>query len=302
MSYEAFRRANSLLNQHISRISGNQAGFKIHYWGFMPLHYNNSLHRHSFFEICYVLEGAGEYTDNGVDYPLQTGTLFCSKPGVWHQIRSEQGLALFFVAFEVDESQTSEAYTRGFRSIAHHGKIIASPEDAQITAQIWQTILDLMGSTRPIPGDMLQHLVLSLFLSFLHGLSSAPNINDDALNEDTEEHRQWRRAKLYIEDNLSSPLRMEQVSQELGISSRHLSRLFRTQLGQTFVHYVQERRVQKAKEWLLNSDLAIKDIAERAGFESVHYFTRVFTRKLGVAPAKFRKAQFTDGRQNRKQT
>jgi len=149
---------------------------------------------------------------------------------------------------------------------------------------------------------MLQHLVLSLFLSFLHGLSSTPNLSGDALNEDTEEHRQLRRAKLYIEDNLSSPLRIEQVSQELGISSRHLSRLFHTQLGQTFVHYVQEQRVQKAKDWLLNSDIAIKDIAERTGFESVHYFTRVFTRKLGVAPAKFRKAQFTDGRQNRKQT
>jgi len=128
MSYEAFRRANALLNQHISQISGNQASFKIHYWGFMPLHYSNSLHRHSFFEICYVLEGSGEYTDDGVDYPLQAGTLFCSKPGVWHQIRSEQGLALFFVAFEVDESQTSEAYTRGFRSIAHHGKIVADPK------------------------------------------------------------------------------------------------------------------------------------------------------------------------------
>jgi len=302
MSYEAFRRANALLNQQITQISGDLASFKIHYWGFMPLHYSNSLHRHSFFEICYVLEGSGEYTDDGVDYPLQDGTLFCSKPGVWHQIRSEQGLTLFFVAFEVDESQTSEAYARAFRSLAHRGKIEAEKEDSRITAQIWQTIFNLTESKQPISKDMLQHLVLSLFLSFLNGFSFAPDLNSDALNDDTEEHRLLKRAKLYIEDNLSSSLRIEYVSQELGISSRHLSRLFHSQLGQTFVHYVQERRVQKAKDWLLNSDIAIKDIAERAGFESVHYFTRVFTRKLGVAPAKFRKAQFTDGRQNKKHT
>lgn len=44
----AYRKANALLNQHISNISDGQTSFHIHYWGFMPNHYNNSLHRHSF--------------------------------------------------------------------------------------------------------------------------------------------------------------------------------------------------------------------------------------------------------------
>ncbi|GGH36262.1 AraC family transcriptional regulator [Paenibacillus segetis] len=297
-----FRRANALLNQHITQIAGEQVSFRIHYWGFMPSHYNNSLHRHSFFEICYVLEGCGEYSDNGVDYLLQEGILFCSRPGIWHQIRSEQGLTLFFVAFEIDESRTSENYSRNFRSLIHRGKIVAESKDASISAQIWQTIFSMAESKHPISKDMLQHLVLSLLLSFLHGFSPLPDSSVNSLDEDTAEHRLLKRAKLYIEDNLSSPLRIEHVSQELGISSRHLSRLFHSQLGQTFVHYVQEHRVQRAKEWLLNSDIAIKDIAKRAGFDSVHYFTRVFTKMLGVAPAKFRKSQFADGRQDRIQT
>lgn len=302
MPYHDFRRANALLNQHISQIAGDEVSFRIHYWGFMPHHYNNSVHRHSFFEICYVLEGCGEYTDDGVDYPLLDGTFFCSRPGIWHQIRSEQGLTLFFVAFEINESWTSETYSRNFRSLANRGKIIAEPKNAYISAQIWQAILSLIESKQPVSKDMLQHLVLSLFLSFLHGFSSVQDLNTDSLDEDTEEHRLLKRAKLYIEDNLSSPLRIEHVSQELGISSRHLSRLFHSQLGQTFVQYIQERRVQKAKKWLLSSDIAIKDIAKRTGFDSVHYFTRVFTKKLGVAPAKFRKSQFTEGRQKKKQT
>jgi AraC-like DNA-binding protein/mannose-6-phosphate isomerase-like protein (cupin superfamily) len=302
MPYQDFRRANSLLNQHISQITGDQISIRIHYWGFMPLHYNNSLHQHSFFEICYVLKGSGEYSDNGVDYTLEDATLFCSRPGIWHQIRSEQGLTLFFVAFEIDESGTSEAYSRNFRSLIHRGKIIAEPKNAYLSAQIWQTIFSVFESKQPVSIDMLQHLVLSLFLSFLQGLSSASDLSVNSLDEDTEEHRLLKRAKLYIEDNLSSSLSIVHVSQELGISSRHLSRLFHSQLGQTFVHYVQERRVQKAKGWLLNSDNTIKDIAKRVGFDSVHYFTRVFTKLMGVAPAKFRKSQFADGRQDRKQT
>lgn len=48
MLYQDFRRANALLNQHISQITADEVSFRIHYWGFMPSHYNNSLHRHSF--------------------------------------------------------------------------------------------------------------------------------------------------------------------------------------------------------------------------------------------------------------
>lgn len=298
MPYQTYRRANALLNQHISEISDDSVSFRIHYWGFMPQHYNNSLHRHSFFEVCYVLQGNGSYEDNGIVYPLHDGTLFCSRPGIWHQIRSDEGLVLFFVAFEVEEMRTSEAYCRNFRTLVQRGKTVADPLDASISARIWQTIFSLGESKKPTSTAMFKYLCFSLLLSFLQGLS--PDLDQDlqSLEEDTEEHRQLTRAKLYIEDNLSSPLSVEHIAQELSISTRHLSRLFHCQLGQTIVQYIQERRVQKAKDWLLHGDMAIKEIARRTGFESVHYFTRVFTKKLGVAPARFRKSQFADGRQN----
>jgi AraC-like DNA-binding protein/quercetin dioxygenase-like cupin family protein len=298
MHYQTYRRANALLNQHIPEIVNDQVSFRIHYWGFMPQHYNNSVHRHSFFEVCYVLQGDGSYEDNGSIYPLHDGTLFCSRPGIWHQIRSDEGLVLFFVAFEVDETRSSDAYCRNFRSLIHRGKIVAGTPDANISAQIWQTIFGLVESHKPVSKDMLKHLSLSLLLSFLQGLSPDLDQELESLEEDSEEHRQLKRSKLYIEDNLSASLSVELIAHELSISTRHLSRLFHSQLGQTLVHYIQERRVQKAKEWLLHSDIAIKEIAKRTGFESVHYFTRVFTKKLGVAPARFRKSQFADGRQN----
>ncbi|WP_222708492.1 hypothetical protein [Paenibacillus sp. N3.4] len=45
---------------------------------------------------------------------------------------------------------------------------------------------------------------------------------------------------------------------------------------------------------MVNSEIAIKEIAKVTGFDSVHYFTRVFTNKIGVPPAMFRKSQFSD--------
>ncbi|AIQ42831.1 AraC family transcriptional regulator [Paenibacillus sp. FSL R7-0312] len=295
---QAYRKANALLNQHISNLSDGQTSFHIHYWGFMPNHYNNSLHRHSFFEICYVQQGTGSYLDDDVLYPLEPGALFCSRPGIWHQIRSEQGLVLFFIAFEIDESRTPAACRKLFQDITASGQAIASHENAALSARIWLTLFSLAESEAAVSRLPMNHLALALLHSFTQAFSPESNPQAGAMEEVSGEHRHFERAKLYIRDNLSSPLQMAQVARELDISPRHLSRIFQVRLGQTFVHYIQERRIQQAKDLLLHTDLPIKDIAERCGFESVHYFTRVFTKQLGVSPARFRRLQFADGRQN----
>ena len=106
----------------------------------------------------------------------------------------------------------------------------------------------------------------------------------------------FHQAELFIQDNLGEPLSLERVAGHLHVTTRHLTRLFRKYGHQSFVHYVQERRVRQAKHLLLNTDRQIKEIAVSCGFESVHYFTRVFTSKLGVTPARFRRSQFSEGR------
>lgn len=43
-----FKRANSILNRTLNRIDQQELSIRIHYWGFMPRHYDNTEHRHSF--------------------------------------------------------------------------------------------------------------------------------------------------------------------------------------------------------------------------------------------------------------
>lgn len=296
MLHQPYRKANALLNQHIVELSDESITLRIHYWGFMPKHHNTPLHRHSFFEICYVLDGSGSYEDDKSVYELQKGALFCSRPGIWHQIRSETGLELFFVAFELMEERSSDIACRQFRSWSEYSSVLAASEEAQLSGDIWKAIFQCIQLPKAISRNLLTSLCMSLFYSFLQGLSKNTSIEMEQIVEESEEQRHLERARRYIEDNLSSALRVDQVAQDLFISSRHLSRIFQNLLGQTPVQYIQERRIQLAKELLLHSDLPIKDIANRIGYESVHYFTRVFSRLLGVSPAQFRKAQFSQGR------
>ncbi|WP_197081096.1 helix-turn-helix transcriptional regulator [Gordoniibacillus kamchatkensis] len=67
-----------------------------------------------------------------------------------------------------------------------------------------------------------------------------------------------------------------------------MSRLFQEQQGEPVGEWLRKERVRLGAELLAESPLPIKEIAVRTGFGSVHYFTRVFTKQMGMAPAAFR--------------
>lgn len=287
-----YKKMTRILNETAVELNGEELFFKVHYWGAMPEHFDNPLHRHSFFEVCYVLEGEGFYYESNEEYPLRPGTLFCSRPGQWHQIKSQTGMALFYVAFEIDEARSKEGVINRYLQLIHYNKIVVPMADDTITTQTWHMLLTLCKQDRSMTKEMIRSISYALLISFYSEFSKVLE------SEDIAEHQQISayllRAKLFIEDNLSSTLSLHQLSNYLHITERHLSRLFSEKVGQSFSHYVQEKRVRKSMELLLETDWAISRIAEETGFDSVHYYTRVFTRKIGVPPGQFRKTQLSE--------
>ena len=300
----SFRRANSVMNRTLNRIEKPDLAVQIHYWGFMPRHFDNTEHKHSFFEACYVLTGYGSYIEENTEFPLQPGTLFLSRPGIQHRILSKEGLALCYVAFEPEEPACSDLYAAAFGLLAEQGIPVLQEGADQTTGLLWLSLLSLFNPSSTginCPPPVLHSMAASLILSILsaHGPGFYKESGGTVKHE--EGASMIHQAELFIKDNLSEPLSLERVAGHLHITTRHLTRLFRNFGHQSFVHYVQEQRVQKAKNLLLNTDHQIKQIATLCGFESVHYFTRVFTSKLGVTPARFRRSQFTEGRYDSEQ-
>lgn len=72
------------------------------------------------------------------------------------------------------------------------------------------------------------------------------------------------------------------------LSERHLSRLFREHTGMATTDYVNMIRINLAAEMLGGSDLAVEEIAERAGFSSARHMRRVWSGFHTEPPARFR--------------
>lgn len=287
-----YSKMSRLLNQTAISLQSAGLAFHVHYWGAMPEHFDNPVHRHSFFEVCYVEEGEGTYIESDQSYPLSAGTLFCSRPGQWHQIKSQTGIALFFVAFELDEAHSKEQAIHSYAQLMDSDRFYIAKSEESMTALLWRMLFHLCSQDKFIHQSMMESLSHSLLVSFLPTFTSQHD--SQTIQEPLSISPYLQRAKLFIEDNLASPLSLPLLSNYLYITERHITRLFAQEVGQSFSHYVQERRIQRATEYLLDTDWGISRIAQATGFESIHYFTRVFTKKMGVAPGTFRKTQLSE--------
>ncbi|MFC3801292.1 helix-turn-helix domain-containing protein [Cohnella sp. GCM10012308] len=296
MTEENFLFVTRILNENNRRCTGGDGVvFQIYNWGLDWQHYDNPVHRHSFYEICYVLDGIGEYEDDDITYKLECGSLFASLPGHWHQIRSQSGLKLFFVAFEVVAAASSpEARQYETELLGSPSPVIADPEG--VTALIWRAlfrhVLQHQADGEPRTNTLCALLLRSFSGTF--GRQDGTPLSKATASSRSRTHL-VQLAKRYIHDNLAGSLGLAEVSAYLNISARHLSRIFKEELGQSLVDYVTRERMLTAEGLLKTTLFNVKEVADATGYQSVHYFTRVFSDRFGMPPAEYRKATLPAG-------
>ncbi len=88
----------------------------------------------------------------------------------------------------------------------------------------------------------------------------------------------------YIDSNLDGKLQLTEVAEVFGLSGAYLSSIFKKNTEVGFSEYVYTKKIEKAKEMLLNQDMKIYEAADALSFESAYYFSKVFKKVEGVSP------------------
>jgi len=98
-------------------------------------------------------------------------------------------------------------------------------------------------------------------------------------------------AKSYISEHFHEPgISLGSVAASVNICAPHFCFLFKKELGETFVGYLTNERMKKAKELLCCTSKRITQIAEEVGYNDYHYFTGLFKKLNGITPCQFRKS------------
>lgn len=98
-----------------------------------------------------------------------------------------------------------------------------------------------------------------------------------------------RKSTNYINNNYAEDITLDSISKVANVSSVYLSRLFKRELGITFVQYLTRVRVEKSKRLISCGNNKIADIAKSVGYIDEKYFYRVFKKMMGMSPSEFKK-------------
>ena len=96
-------------------------------------------------------------------------------------------------------------------------------------------------------------------------------------------------AKKYVEEHyMSENISLNSVATYVNMNSSYFSSVFRKETGRTFVEYLTEVRMEKARELLLCSSLKIAEIAYKVGYNDPQYFSYLFRKYNYCSPKEFR--------------
>ncbi len=96
------------------------------------------------------------------------------------------------------------------------------------------------------------------------------------------------KVKDYVDRNYSENITLTSIAKNFGISSGYLSVLFNDHIGQNFIDYLTNLRIQNAKNLLKSTDLKIYEIADKVGYRDAYYFSTAFKKIVGINPTDYR--------------
>ncbi len=231
-----------------------------------------------------VTAGSGHLSLSGRPdrHSVGPGSFFWLPPGIPHAYGPGPGAwDEYWVLFEGPA-------TAHYENLGYLGTAPATltPDDPAGARDLLARIVELL----TLPESLPHHLAAS---AALHTLVGSVGTGLGARTDPAPMQRDVGHRALDLLDRPGASVRIGAVARELAVSRDTLAAAVRRVTGSTPTDYVMRRRLDRAKVLLIETDQPVARIAREVGYADPAYFTRVFTRHVGVAPTVFRRQQKT---------
>ena len=244
-------------------------------------------HRHDDYEVIVVAGGTYHFRVNQRAGQVQRNGLLVLKPGDWHEDLCDSAVMFFAMRFRVLPGPTPKRSANLFAE--------GAPESAQIVATSDGACLRLVerlyaAGRRADP--FTAHLLDALAMEFVWELARvlpraalAPQ-----LVAGIAQHGFASDLLALFARHLGAQLGLREMADGLGLSERTLSARCRTAFGCAPTRLFVRRKMEHARNLLIQTDLPVKQISAFLGFENPYHFSTVYKRVHGEPPSKARAA------------
>lgn len=243
------------------------------------------------YQLLYIAKGKGSFTSASCKTTeIRAGNMFLLFPGEWH-------------SYAPDPSVGWEEYWIGFKGENIDNRVrnsFFSKQKPVFYVGVLDEVVQLYNQGIVVAREQKTGFQQMLAGIVNHLLGLAFSLDKHAGFEELEVANLINQAKIIFADKLQERIRPEEVAEKLHMSYSWFRRLFREYTGFAPAQYVQELRIQYAKELLTNTNLSVKEVAFRCGFDNPEYFFLAFRKKTEYTPSRYR--DFTQGRLNGEQS
>jgi len=252
----------------------------------------DKMHVHGFYEIVWFEEGEGVHYVDFNEYPVTSGTVFFISPGQMHAFdgrHDQKGVVLKICSDLLSDASNSDSiYLRYnvFNAFDHLPYRIVSKDSSKKLADIVRAIEDELAISNSIGHKEYLQSLIKLFLIRVQRCSSVEG--NTILNPVRTSHKTFLTFRQLIEENYKTLHTVKDYASLLGITTKTLTQYVNDCSSFSPLEIINNRIILEAKRLLRYSNLMVKEIGFRLGFEDPSYFVKFFKRQVGQSPADYR--------------
>lgn len=254
-------------------------------------------HYHEEFEIVYFRKGKALYEIDFLPYIIEQESILIIPKNAVHSAKSVdytmcEGDVFIFNDLLLEDSLKS-FYINNHTIPLINGDMIFKVIDVNTDKKLFSKLKNLLITIKTQNNEkklayelLIKGLILEFFGLILQSeYSIVRNLNKN----DLEKTEKMKKVYQYIHENFKKEISLNEAAKLVSLNNTYFSRYFKEYSGQTFNDYVNTYRITHATHLLFNNKTNITDICFESGFQDLSYFIKVFKKKMGKTPFKYRK-------------
>lgn len=245
---------------------------------------------HPYYEMLHIMNGQGILEWMGVEYEISSPSLFLLTPNTPHWlVRIYEPIDFCYIELDIWDCASFPSVEQAIIWNRLQGKADYDSADMQCLKQTLEALnvsLECKYRSNIYYDEEIALLDIKKAIRLVHNYLRVHSTGSKPADKTTRDSVQM--LMRYMESNYYNPIDLTDLSSMVHLTSSYLVRAFKNETGDTPMHYLNKLRLNAAISYLANTEMRIKQIAEATGFNSIHYFSRLFKLKYGISPQQWR--------------